>query len=170
MPAVIAAALIAAGSAVVTAPPTHGAAPIPHVRPPVHPLPIHPPPSHPVPHPPEPASTLDNIVREVEPSNDPNVYELPDAGVPPGVARSITPQPANDGDQRDDSTDNEAFTTDLRQDAGSSETAGTAIVSTSTSPYAGSDDDSRLSLRSIVLIGAVLVSLGSLAMWLVRKT
>jgi hypothetical protein len=110
------------------------------------------------------------MLREVEPSNDPNVYELPDADVPPGVGRSITQQPANDGDQRDDSTDDEAFTTDLRQDAGSGETAGTATVPTVTSPYADSDDDNSLSLRSIGLIGAVLVSLGSLAMWLMRKT
>jgi hypothetical protein len=169
VPAVIAAGLIAVGLGVVPAPPAHGAAPIPHVRPPVHSIPIHAPPSHSVPHPPEPASSLDDIVREVEPSNDPNMYALPDVRVPTGADRSTTPQLANEGDERDDSTDSAASTTDLRQDAG--ETAGTATVSTGTLPYAGGHDGdaSGLSLRSIGLIGGVLVSVGSLAMWLVRK-
>jgi hypothetical protein len=168
-PAVIVAALVATGSTAVPAPPAHALPPIPHPRPPIHPPPVRPPTSHPLPHPaPEPGPALDDIIPEPRPSNDPNEHDATGLGVPPGVAPRSTPQPADDGDGRDGTTRGDASTGDMPRHAGDGGSTGTDAAPTGTSRYAGDgdDNDGGLDLKSLGLIGGVLMSLTSLVMWL----
>jgi hypothetical protein len=156
--AVAAAAVVAAGSTGITAPPAHALPPIPH--PPVHPPPTRPP-IHEIPRPaPEVGGALDGIP-EVRPSNDPYQYELPDVDVPPGAVPRGAQQPSDDGDS------DESFGEVPSYRGGGSPGTGTAPAG----PYVYDDDDGDggLDLKTMGLIGAGLVSLTSLGMWLIRK-
>ena len=171
VPAVIVAALIATGSTVVAAPPANALPPLPHPHPPIHSPPVRPPAVHPIPHPPEAGPALDDIP-EVRPSNDPNEYEPPVMGVPPGAIPRSTPQAADDGDDWDDSTSSDASPGDVLPYAnvGNSTGADTLPTGTSQDVSDGDNKDGRLDFKSIGLIGGVLVSATSLVMWLRRRT
>ncbi len=167
-PAVIVAALIATGSTVVTAPPAHALPPIPHP----HPPPVRPP-IHPLPHQaPEPGPAVDDIIPEPRPSNDPNEYDPPDMSVPPGIAPRGTLQPADDRDGGDGSTGSDASPDDALNHASGGGSRDTDTVPTGTSQYPSDGDNNNggLDVKSLGLIGGVLMSLTSLVMWLRRRT
>lgn len=125
----------------VAAPPAH-AVPIPH--------PPAPPPIHAVPHAlPEPRPPARDLLPEPLPSNDPNVYESPELGPAPGRAVTGAAESVHD--------DHGGGSTDVGGLPGGA------------SEYESDDDEGGLSLGSIGVVGAVLMSGGSLLMWLRRR-
>lgn len=129
-------------AALVAAPPTHAAVPLPH--------PHVPPPIKAVPHAlPEPRPPARDLLPEPLPSNDPNVYETPELGSAPGRAVTGAAESVND--------DSGGGSTDVGALPGGG------------SDYEGDDDEGGLDLGSIGVVGAVLMSGGSLAMWLRRR-
>jgi hypothetical protein len=144
--AAIVVAILAIAASVLTAPPAHALPPIPKPHPEFRP-PISR--THPIP---DSATTLDELLPEPRPSNDPNEYDSSGINVAPNVGATTTPEPEDDGYSWDGGTD-------------------TGTVATGTSQYGGYDDysDGGPELKSIGLIIGGLISVTSLGMWLRRR-